>query len=307
MKIFPILEFCLCYFFSFFLYQYVEAGDLQRYAQLYEVLSTVTWTEVPETYFNIVGGTELGYGYLMWLFAHTGIAKNFVLSFFNAILLCSLSTLLKKYRVEFVPRILIFTNYYLILILLNAERFKFAVLLSLIAITYLHSTKRTLVLASSILFHLQMIPLLAGVVLSQYYQALASFLLRLKYRITHLIAIPIIIATLPLIIHLVTGKFGYYSAISNGLSETYGLIFLCFLTSYLTKNYVRIPLLFAPLLIACYFVGSDRVNVMGFFLAFYEIMLARKTSHFGSLTMLGYLSIKSVPFLNNLITTGSGF
>jgi hypothetical protein len=74
-----------------------------------------------------------------------------------------------------------------------------------------------------------------------------------------------------------------------------------------TKNKLRIILSSIPIIISIYFVGGMRVNMIAVTLFLYFIVIEKKTNNIFIIILLIYLSIKTIPFIYNIIQFGDGF
>ena len=105
------------------------------------------------------------------------------------------------------------------------------------------------------------------------------------------------------IIRKITGVLSL-EARDTGLSN---LILLAVVAIFATRYRWRMLLLLLPMLPAVSIFGGQRVNMIAVTLVLYMLIVERRLNHPFVLLLLLYFSLKSIPFIINIYTVGSGF
>ena len=85
------------------------------------------------------------------------------------------------------------------------------------------------------------------------------------------------------------------------------LIFLSIVGIFATRNRWRMLLLLLPMYPAVSILGGQRVNMIAVTLVLYILITERRLNHPFVLLLLFYFSLKSIPFILNILIYGSGF
>jgi hypothetical protein len=297
-----------------FSYWYLEAyyrGDQTFYRNFYDSLfgtATQFWRGLQETY---TGSSEPLYRYLIGAGAFYDIDRLLYLSFWNALLIASIGHVLAKSRSSVLFSVLLFTNYYLLVLLGPAERLKFAYICLVIGFASKNVAVRMAVSVMSFFFHTQALVQFAsaaGYFLAKNYRDLLSSPLRLLlFVVTGSIGlVGVFFVFYELLGTSISLKIEVYSSASEGYFEAlqWSLILVGGLVVFSDRLAYFVGML--PMGVLTILFGN-RVNVATLVFFVGTAIAQRKTSHPLVLVVMAYMSLKSIPFMINVLTYGTGY
>lgn len=228
------------------------AGDQEFYRAFYENLETARFSEVAFFQYVNTGSAEPLYGIVMWVGAVNGIDKDVYISIFNTLLCLCIVLFLIKNKASVPFCVLIFSNYYLLVILTSAERLKFSYIFLAIAAVYYSSLKGKLWLLIAPLFHFQSFIL----IISRSVGLLSVIRIKRKIKYSSLLVFSglfVVISVLTLLIYKVfiaylVGKVNAYSDF-GGLLGLVNIAILAIISTFIFKKIMK--LLFAFLHVPC--------------------------------------------------------
>ncbi|MBD9663187.1 hypothetical protein IB278_04340 [Variovorax sp. VRV01] len=294
------------FFLSLRFYDYYTAGDLLIYRRFYDELNGAAILGVPFLQSNYTNSSEPLYGLLMWIGSNLGVDHDFYLSIFNAALIFVLVLWMMRERVGVAAQILILTNFYLFVLLTGAERLKFSYLLILLSLVMTTVVLRRLTAVGALFAHFQTLLLYAG----RFAPNVFSFWWRQS-----------VIKKIVGLLFLFVFSFGFWVLFSDALLGKYlayekdefnffdilNLLMLVLLVLYITKDKLRN---FISLLVFVAFglaLGSERVNMIAVTLCMFLIIKDHRTKNLAFLSLLAYLSFKSIGFFADVVSYGTGF
>lgn len=285
-------------------------GDQVDYWRFYEALSSASATDVMLLARLHVSSAEPITAYVLWLGASFGIEKNTFISVLNVILLFGIFLLMRKHKAPWYVQLLIFSNFYVIVLMTGAERLKIAYILLVYAALVPGKLGMALALASPFA-HLQSFILLGGLTASKASDDLRSILARMRMgkRALGFVVVLAPIAGLVFVTlqEAIMIKATMYMARAGGISELFQVAFLAGVAFFVVTDRVRMGLMLIAMMVAIFLLGGMRVNMVAFSLFVYLVMIEGRLQHPLVLTLLGYLSLKSVFFVKNIFTNGNGF
>ncbi|WP_028573683.1 hypothetical protein [Desulfonatronovibrio hydrogenovorans] len=300
----------LFFLWSYFLLTHYTRGDQGHYWRFYQSLQGAPLSDLMSLAMSYVSSCEPVIAIVLWVGANLGIEKNIYISMFNVLFFCGIILLLKKYKVPWYIYFFIFTNFYFIVLMTAAERLKFAYIL----LTYsaLFSTKKAFFWALlSPLAHLQSFILLASAGMAKYSESIKMLIVRFRIRKMDFLSLTIaLILSGICLFFLWEGVFRkalWYTERYGGLSELVSVFILLVATMTATKNRFRVLIAFIPIIVTIYFLGGMRVNMIAVTIFFYLMLIEGRLTHPVAICLLMYFSVKSIPFVYNIITYGSGF
>lgn len=303
--------FAFGFLFSYWFLDAYYLGDQLFYRNFYGALFGTApqfWASLQETY---LGSSEPLYSYVIGAGAFYDVDRLAYLSLWNAALIASIGYVLVKHRCSLAFSVLLLTNYYLLVLLGPAERLKFAYICFVLGFASQSKVVRIVLSIASFFFHTQ--------ALIQF-SSTAAYLLIREFR--YFVASPIrllgsvLAATIglggvffvfyALLGSSITIKMEVYSSASEGYFEAlqWALVLGGGLVVFRDRlAYVAGMLPMGVLTI----LFGNRVNVatLVFFVAM--AITQRKTSHPVVLAVMAYMSLKSVPFVINVLTYGTGY
>lgn len=285
-------------------------GDQLFYRAFYENVAYAQFTDIPVLQFVNTGSAEPFYGILMWLGASSGINKDIYISIFNTALCCLIFRFLIKNNSSTPFIALMFSNYYLIVLLTSAERLKFSyIILALAAVSQSYFRKKIWLLISP-LFHFQSFILISS--------RLSGYIsnIRLKSRVKKktllllLMGIAPALAALLVFLRLFSDslmeKMNAYSE-SGGVEGIANIAILTILSAIIFRKKYEVIVSIATCALFAMVVGPDRVNMIAASLFIYFATVYKKTAHPLVLLLMLYFSIKSIDFIFLVFTYGTGF
>jgi hypothetical protein len=296
--------------FSFFLVSNYLYGDQVVYRELFDALDSARFSEVFYLSIAIVSGAEPISAILLWVGASLGFDKDVYVSLFNLGLMLGLFYFLRANRAPWYVIFLVFTNYYLLVLLTGAERLKFAYFFLLLA-ACTKGKVQVLFLSVAPLAHFQSLILLVGIASGYTGNAVRVLFKRWvfpkKYLYFGIVFFILIFVFLALFGQSVFYKAAIYMRSSDGMAGLFQVLVLLVLALLVTKDRLRIFLALLPIIVAVFLLGGNRVNMVAFSVVFYFLALERRLTSVLFLTILFYLSFKSVGFLENVILYGDGY
>ena len=149
--------FMIGYFFSIWLLGEYTGGDQEFYANFWHAMMWAHPSQWPRLQLQYLGSSEPLYRLVIATGTYLEFDRIRYLSFWNGLLLAAIGYILLKYRASLLFSILIFTNYYLIVLLSSAERLKFAYLFLILSFCGGGVKTKSTLSFMSVFFHTQAI------------------------------------------------------------------------------------------------------------------------------------------------------
>tara|TARA_Y200000002_G_C22584087_1_gene622163 strand:+ start:261 stop:1130 length:870 start_codon:yes stop_codon:yes gene_type:complete len=285
-------------------------GDQEKYRAFYLSLVGVELSEIPILQFRFTGSWEPLYGLIMWSGSNVGVDKDVYISFFNCILYIALFVFLSKHRASPLFIVLMFLNFYFIVLLTGAERLKFAYLaLLFVALVKLDRSKAVL-LTSSILSHFSALLIWLGLLARRL--AYVRILRRVNRKVFGKRTLWLFLAViLGVFVSILFGDTILYKIqhywLSGSVASLLNVSILFILTFLLFKK--RSPMLLALTFcsILIFLIGPERMNMIAVTIFIYQVIIEGKTNNPAVLTLMLYFAVKSVPFVEKVLVFGNGF
>jgi len=298
------------YLYSFILISNYTDGDQRSYRALYDALSGVELIDVLEvSRFYITASDPLSF-YILWSGARLGIDKDVFISLANVVLLSCLFFLARRYRANYLIVLMLMSNFYVVVLMTGAERLKFAFIFVFLAMIVKGRFKKIVFLVSAVFSHLQTIILLASFFMGDISAKVSKdFQKGAVRKSVALGGFFVVLAGFAVVFALlgdIDRKADQYSNESGivGLAQVVGLFAagLVFL-----KNRTRFIATMLPLVIAVILLGGQRVNMIAVMLVIFLFWLEGKVNHPFMYIVMLYFSVKSIPFIKNIMEYGNGF
>jgi len=283
-------------------------GDLHVYNKVYEKIPTLSFFEGRAYYTKYLTSREVAHFFLVSIFSRI-IEKTIFIALSNFILAYITMILFRKWKISFVvSAITVLTNYYIYVLYLPAERLKFGFLFIVLALIYIDSRKKFLVFSLlSVTAHFQMFLQYASLLFELVISKLKMIIFQQKLSISILLVT--LISLLVFIEFKVHIMHKMNVAISNaqGISEIYrGLIFFGGALIY-SKDKKQVIYCYIPLIIASYFLGGSRVNMISYFVFLYFAFPIKNGFNLAVLVTTLYFGYKNILFVNKIVLYGNGF
>lgn len=299
------------FFLSHVLISYYTLGDQLYYRELYSAFSVTPINEILVTGLRQVSSMEPLSLFFLWIGAKLNIDKDVYISFWNALLLVGLVIFSKKYKMNLLFIFLLLTNFYVIVLLTGAERLKFAFIILIYAFVF-NDNKRisnTLMFISP-LAHLQSLIFIVGYLshsASKYFLSIL-FNLRVKKKVIYLFFFVIFVFGFLLYFFHVQlySKLNAYFEMRSILS-LFNITVLLVVCLLITSQKFEFFLMLSVISIFVFILGGERVNMIAFFVSLCLLIVEKKADHPFFMLLMVYFSIKSIPFINNIVIYGNGF
>ncbi len=299
----------IAYMISYYLLSYYTHGDQIWYINFYEALRGASLEDVISLSLNHIDAAEPIAGYILWLGANLDIEKKIYVSLLNVILIVSLFLLARENRVK-IPMIgLLLTNYYVVGLMVSAEKLKIAYIILSIAMLFTGRI-RIFLLACTPFAHVQSIILLSSMVIAYFEENIKNLILKFRFSMKFIIPLINLAAASAIIAYFllegIKNKFNSYIG-QGSVSDLTNILILILIAIYITHQRFRMTLILLPLIPIIILIGSNRVNMIAVTLVIYILMDERRLSHPLIYLLMSYFSIKTIYFVEKIILYGDGF
>ncbi len=249
------------------------------------------------------------YGLISWAAANAGISRTALVAAANVVLIGLLAIWLRRHDAPWSTWLLLFANYYVLVLLATADRLKLAVIMLLGALLVHRTWQRGTLVTLSLMTHLQSFILVGAWLAGRAPDLMANLRLR---RELPLIVAAVVVAVAGVVFAAynwgqISGKLYYYSGNSAGLMEGRDFVLLMAVGLIVSSNRPRVMLTQLPLLILALILGDSRVTIVGVMMLFQQIVEERRTGHPLFILLMAYPAYKSIGFVENVIAFGNGF
>ncbi len=301
----------VAYYMSVYLLENYTYGDQTYYTRFYESLKGESLLQVPYQQLLNTGSSEPLFGFVIWVGANFGFEKVVFISLINTLFTLVTGLALRKLGANIFIATLIFTNYYFLVLFTSAERLKFSYFAMMLFFLSSRKLKIFFFLIAP-LFHFQTVINYASWFSSRFFRVkLSAFKKRsfqLKMGFYFIVGVFSINYVLTRYGIAVSDKLAYYfaSAGDGAFGIAKGLLLI--ISGFLMRiRFVTVFSYFLPILFAAALLGPERVNMIGFVMFFYLACQEKKLGHPIFIAILLYFSFKSIGFVDNILTFGTGY
>lgn len=288
---------------------YYTEGDQFYYRRVFDFVSRSNFLDGFDFFKGNIGSSEPML-FLMYYFSSFLLGKDVFISIANGCLGFLLGKCLVERRVSVWIFPLFFLNYYLLVLMFSAERLKFSILFA-VSFFLTKSSWRWFFLLFSLLSHSQSgilyIGSLGGNFLKQYRE-------RLDIKLINQIFVVIFAAFVAYyyVGESAIAKLEFYSTSDSAYDKGFGalikpLIFLILTFLYGRKKWMEIIIYHAPILVFCYFVGSERLVVFSYGIFMFYGLGYKRGINFGVIASSLYFSYQGLDFLMKIFEFGNGY
>jgi hypothetical protein len=282
-------------------------SDQIIYRKVYEALPGLSFLEGFIFFTVNTSSREPGYFLLVYVFSHF-MNKDLLMSFLNAAIGYYLSLWLIRKKISWHVIILLSLNYYLIVLFFAAERLKLSLLLALLALAYSRGLFRYLLWGGSILSQMQTALLILSMVTANIVASLRPlFRGKLRFRMLFsLIGLFFLALLLFFLREHIIEKLPKYIE-KGGITELIKPLVFTGLTLYYAK-YKRVEafVMQAPMIIASFVVGGERIVIFSYFIFMFYALQFRRGSNLGVFLPSSYFFVKGIIYIINTILYGQG-
>jgi len=204
------------------------------------------------------------------------------------------------------------SNYYIFVLLGPAERLKVSFLFLLAAASGERFTRTLLFLGAATFSHFQTLILLAARLSGHLASFKFSRFIRLRLIVPFGLGALIVVSAMSYFLSspflpALLGKVEAYRG-ERGIESLRELSILGILALFVLKSKkAEFVLIILTLFAAAILLGPERVNMIGFVLFIYFVILERQSNHPAVLSLMGYFSVKGMFFVNAVFERGTGF
>ncbi|WP_324730743.1 hypothetical protein [Pseudomonas paeninsulae] len=293
---------------SLYVFPYFTGGDQFGYRSFYEGVSALSLFDAFDFYMNSLGTMEPGYFVFVFIFSSI-FDKDFIFSTVNFLFAYLGFLWLVRSRVSRWIVVLLCFNFYFFVLLFSAERLKFSILFFLCGV-YCFGFFRYFFWIGSIFVHVQVVSLLVSAQSSRFLMFLKSlsrgaagfdfFVL--------MIALLVLVAIFIILREHISSKFYFYYALAGGYQGLFKPVFFTLLAVIYAKGkWAEALVAGLPIILLAFFVGSDRVTIISYFVFMYYGLNFRRGLNLAVISSSVYFAVKGVIFLSNIIRFGDGF
>lgn len=290
-------------------------GDNNGYRAIYNGVADLDIFNAYFLYNYVITTVEFVHFIFVWIASNLGIDRVFFLSICNTLLAGLLIKTFDNLKVNFlVTSCFILTNFYLYVLFFDTERLKFGFIFFLLF--FLFRKKHTLsffLLILSIFSHLQILILLLGRGLQLFINEIKPLLFKFQFKKSLLLALPMILVVLFAIntTQIAGTNYLLFKLMAYGgdrsLSDFLRITIFFLIALFYTKDKSETLIYFLPLFVAVYFVGGDRINMMGYIFCLYYCLPYRAGLNLGVLITSLYFLYANIDFVKKIILYGNGF
>lgn len=295
-------------FISFFLLPLYTDGDQIFYRRFYSGVEGLSILEAWRFYGNSLGASEPFYFLLVYTLSPY-ISKDALFSLVNFALayLTFLWALRRGVNQYIIACFLL--NFYFLVILFSAERLKVSLFLIALGV-YARGGRGAIIWGASVLSHVQAVMLLVSLQTSRLNRLFKRLLVgRLTADVLVLVVVALIAgATLMLLFDHVLQKLEHYQSAWGGWGAVLKPLAFTLLAAYCAKaRWHEAVLASMPMIVASFFVGSERTAIFSYAVFMYYGVQYRKGKNIPVAATSIYFGVKGAIFAANLVGTGDGF
>ncbi|UAB80435.1 hypothetical protein INR76_09940 [Marixanthomonas sp. SCSIO 43207] len=297
-----------CFFISLYLFHLYTGGDQLYYTHFYKGLHRFSLLDGYLFYKGSLGASEPIYYILIYIF-NTLISKTLLFSIINAIFGFIVSKRLLMIGMHPTLLILFSLNFYLLVLLIPAERLKVSLLLFLLSFSFKNNKLNLVSVFLAILTHFQTLILLIPKFNVEIKSQLKNIYTLKTGKVLSFLLIIFLLISIPyyFFFESISEKFIAYKS-QSGLSEVLKpTIFLVLSLIYKKNDRFTVLIMHLPIIVLAYFIGNSRLVILSFGIFLYYGLQYKKGLNFATLISLVYFAIKGLIFISDVKIYGEGF
>jgi hypothetical protein len=305
---------------SFIIQPYYIYGDQYYYNKVYQNINhNILYSYI--LFKEYIGGSEPLSFLIYYINANIGIKKLLMDAVLNSLLSFFVVKTLRLLKVSYIIiLVLLCTNFYMYMLYFSAYRLKVGILFFMIGLYYyLKNKQRTskIFFILSVFGHFQMFIIMFASLISN---IIVKFLMlqkfKTKFKTKSLLIMIFWIVTIFLIVCFFQKyffyKINYYYHHAD--KSIWKLLLLYLFTFFYMQKLkfsiqitIKISIIFLLLLLISLIIGSERINMFGYFIFFFIAVQYKQGFNMGIIFTSIYFMIKNIFFVNNIIIYGNGF
>jgi hypothetical protein len=294
----------LTYIVSMLLLHFHTGGDQIGYRALYAELANSEINEIiPLAYINVGGGEPVSV-FILWIGAILGIDKDIYISLLNVLLVALLFLTAYRNKVSTSMTVLLLLNFYIIVLMVSAERLKISYIFLLLAVNVKGNAK-IFFLFTAIFAHFQTIILLLSFLVGK--------ILKVNYKKFSTRKIFFLFCSFPILFYLFNtffqGMFYKFTTYKSNfpISEFFSIFLLIGSSILLVKEKLKFLIMLVPIFFSIYYLGGTRINMIAVTFVLYYLIEQKQISSIVNYPLMSYFVIKAFLYINLIVKYGDGF
>lgn len=300
--------------FSYILLSYYTGGDAEVYSKFYNEINNLSLFSTFSISFYRITSFEPITIFLFWIFSYYGIKKIFFSLILNIILVIGILKIIRKYKIQNFIAFLLFTNFYLIVLLTAAERLKISYIFIIWGF-YFGSKYQIYFYFLSIFSHFQNIILFISIYISKLFSFREKKVYLKLVDLYILFGIIFLMILIAINLNYILDDLNLIKYIKSKVPSTiqpissiYKLLLLNILMFFvIRKKMISTQILFIVFYIFILILGNHRVNMIAFTAVLSLLITEGKIKHPLVILLLLYFSLSSVPYIYSIFTSNHGF
>lgn len=294
----------IAFIITMLLLPFYYGGDQHHYNKFWENLNNISILDVPGSSLFYIGSLEPGYAFLSY-FASFVTTKTIFSALVNYLITYIVFRWLASKRIALFLAPFYFSNFYVLVIFLAAERLRLALLFILIALCY---RRLRFLVSVALITHVTSIMLLVPIYILNKFNYRIHVIRKKTLSILLFIVIPFLTLVWIFLGEYILIKLSFYREgktidMLGFLKVSVFCILAMFHSALPTKTFVA----FLPLMICATILGPERVVIFAFFILIFVLI---QSNHWFSpflILVCLYFSFKGFVFIQNVIEYGNGF
>ena len=192
-------------------------GDQISYRKFYDHVAGLSFLDSIQASLDILTASEPVSILILWTGSNLGVQKDIWISFLNILLILGLFALLIRHKASWHVGVLIFGNYYFLVLITAAERLKISYIMVVYAFLIGPNIKKFLFLFLALLSHFQTIIFLAGLMFFSLSEQKLKF--NKKFKIKKTFSIILFLSITVFILFALILRYNYKSNASKETNE----------------------------------------------------------------------------------------
>jgi|GEM_PF-1422955 len=305
--VYPICFALYIFLLSYLILPFHTGSDQIAYRKVYEALPGMHFIEGFLFFHSYTSSREPGYYILVYVFSRL-ISKDLLMSVLNAAMGFYLSRYMLRNRIAWHIILLLSLNYYLVILLFTVERLKLGLLLAMMATVSSMGIFRYSLWGCAVLTQVQTALLIISKVSANIFASLLPlFRGRLRLRMVFsFIGLLFLGGLLFFLREHILAKFESFIRL-GGLTDLAKPLLFAALTLYYARNKrVEALAMQAPLLLASFILGGERIVIFSYFVFMYYALQYRYGSNLGVYVTSFYFLVKGLLYIKNILIYGKG-
>lgn len=300
----------LVFLLSFTISGFYSLGDQLGYHSAYNIIRGVDISFGFELYRSYISSVEPVHYLISAIGSNFLVDKNLYFGFINGVLAVYTVRWMQSLGVSYTFTLpFIFTNYYMLVLYLTAERLKLSMLFFVLAAVLLSKKHKIAALSLALLSHLTITILIFGKI----FEYLVTVQTTNKKEVVNLTLKGAVLSAVMLALlafygeYLLWKGYQYYVIADNNFGRFLPTLGCLALSIYYAKAIKKPIAFFLPIIVAFILFGGARVNMFAYFTFLYYALPVNRGINFGTIVTSTYLMFKSYTFLSNVFTTHQGY